>query len=362
MNDWSGEVSGTAEVSYVDPMYGQERRPLAVGAISVELQPSTQIIATDRETASDITVGVRNNVVGQVNGTLKLQVPAGWKCEPASQPVAFTKAGEFNSYQFKVTPNEKQEDVKEIKALVEYNGKKYDEGYSVVVREDLASFYYYSPAMQKVSSVNVKILQGMRVGYIMGAGDNIPAVLKQIGVNVELITPSELASGDLSRFDTIIAGIRAYDVRNDVRDNNKRLLDYVQRGGTFIVQYNQSMDAFNAGNYTPYPATVDPGNKRVTVEEAPVEILQPKDSVFSYPNKITSKDFDNWIQERGAYFMGQWDQEHYKALMSSHDPDEAALLGGMLRAQYGKGTYIFTGYAFFRQLPARNSGCDASLY
>ena len=349
LGDSTGEVRNVAEVSYTDPMYGQERRPLAVGpALSVELQPATQIIATDRETASDITVGVRNNSTEQVNGTLKLEVPSGWKCQPASQPITFTKAGEFNSYQFKVTPNEKQETVKQIKAVAEYNGKKYDEGYSVVVREDLASFYYYSPAMQKVSTVNVKILQNLRIGYIMGAGDSIPAVLKQIGINVELITPTELSSGDLSRFDTIVAGIRAYDVRNDIRENNKRLLDYVQRGGTFIVQYNQS----NTGAYTPYKASQDPSNKRVTVEEAPVDILQPKDSVFLYPNKIDAKDFDNWIQERGAYFMGDWDQEHFKSLMSSTDPDEAPLSGGMLRAQYGKGTYIFTGYAFFRQLPA----------
>jgi hypothetical protein len=111
------------------------------------------------------------------------------------------------------------------------------------------------------------------------------------------------------------------------------------------------MDVFNAGNFTPYPATVDPNNKRVTVEEAPVQILQPTDSVFLYPNKISAKDFDNWIQERGAYFMGQWD-DHFKALMSSHDPGEQPMDGGLLRAQYGKGTYIFTGYAFFRQLPA----------
>ncbi|HZS47286.1 MAG TPA: PIG-L family deacetylase [Blastocatellia bacterium] len=347
-----GEERGVAEVSYTDPMYGQERRPLAIGpAISVELQPATQVIATDRQTPSDITVGVRNNVPGNVSAILKLEVPAGWKCEPASLPVTFTKAGEFNSYQFKVTPNEKREEIKDIKAVVDYNGKKYDEGYTVVTREDLPSFYYYSPAIQKVSSVDVAILQNLKIGYVMGAGDTIPTVLKQIGVNVELITPSELASGDLSRFDTIIMGIRAYDVRSDVRDNNKRLLDYVQRGGTLIVQYNQSMDAFNSGNFTPYPATVDPGNKRVTVEEAPVDILQPKDSVFLYPNKITPKDFDNWIQERGAYFMGQWD-EHFKALMASHDPGEQPLEGGLLRAQYGKGTYIFSGYAFFRQLPA----------
>jgi len=200
-----------------------------------------------------------------------------------------------------------------------------------------------------VQAVDVKLPQSTKVGYLMGAGDEIPSVLKSVGLNVNLITPQELAAGDLSRYDTIIVGIRAYDVRTDLREQNRRLLDFANRGGTLIVLYNQSVGAFNGGHYTPYPATLS--NARVTVEEMPVEVLAPEDPVFSYPNKITNKDFDNWVQERGLYFMSSWD-DHFKPLLSSHDPGEPPQKGGLLMAQYGKGLYIYSGYAFFRQLPA----------
>jgi hypothetical protein len=183
----------------------------------------------------------------------------------------------------------------------------------------------------------------------MGAGDDIPDTLRQLGINVEMISPAYLATGDLSRFDTIVVGIRAYDVRGDVKDNNKRLLDFVSQGGTLVVQYNQSVGAFNAGGFTPYPVTASA--KRVTVEEAPVEIMAPDDSVFHYPNEIKPSDFNGWVQERGVYFMDKWDPR-FTALMSSRDPAEDPLPGGLLRASYGRGAYIYTGYAFFRQLPA----------
>jgi hypothetical protein len=189
----------------------------------------------------------------------------------------------------------------------------------------------------------------MRIGYIMGAGDEIPATLKQLGLNIEMISPADLESADLSRFHTIVLGIRAYDVSTEVRTHNARLLDFVSRGGTLIVQYNQSYTAFNAGHYTPYPATE--ANQRVSVEEAPVDILDPQNPILNFPNKISARDFDGWVQERGLYFMGEWDP-HFHALLSCHDPGEPARQGGLLVASYGKGTYIYTGYAFFRQLPA----------
>jgi hypothetical protein len=183
----------------------------------------------------------------------------------------------------------------------------------------------------------------------MGAGDEIPASLKQIGINVETIAPSELRAIDLSRFHTLVMGIRAYDVSTDVRVQNGKLLDFVSRGGTLILQYNSSTNAFNAGHYTPYPAT--DSNRRVSVEEAAVEILEPQNPILNYPNKITARDFDGWVQERGTYFMSDWDSR-FHALLSTHDPGEQPLKGGLLVAQYGKGTYIYTGYVFFRQLPA----------
>jgi len=183
----------------------------------------------------------------------------------------------------------------------------------------------------------------------MGAGDDIPAVLQQVGVNLHMITPAELASGDLSRFHTIVVGIRAYDVRTDIRQFNRRLLEYVSNGGTLLVQYVAATRAFNDGHYAPFPMTLS--NERVTVEEAPVSILDAANPIFHTPNRITGRDFDGWVQERGLYFAGQWDAQ-FKPLLESHDPGEPPRQGGLLVAHYGKGLYIYTGYAFFRQVPA----------
>ena len=183
---------------------------------------------------------------------------------------------------------------------------------------------------------------------MMGTGDEIPSVLQSVGLNTSIITSQELATGDLSRYGTIIVGIRAYDTRTDVREHNRRLLDYVNRGGTLIVQYNQSTGLFNDGHYTPYPATE--ANVRVSVEEQPVEILAPQEQVFNWPNKITQKDFDGWVQERGLYFMSQWDAQ-FKPLLVGNDPGEQPQKGGLLVAHYGKGLHFFR-LCVLRQLPA----------
>jgi hypothetical protein len=236
-----------------------------------------------------------------------------------------------------------------IKASLEYQGKKYIEGYSIVTRDDLDTFYYYQPAVQRVSVVDVKVPSGLRIGYIMGAGDDIPEVLRQAGLDVTLIPTDKTGSEDLSRFGTIILGIRAYDTQKEVIANNKRLLDFVSAGGTLLVQYETDTGSFNGGSFTPYPATLSRG--RVSVEEAPVKILAPENPIFHVPNAISPRDFEGWVQERGLYFMDTWDAK-FTPLLASHDPGEDDLKGGLLVAPYGKGMYIYTGYAFFRQLPA----------
>jgi hypothetical protein len=167
-------------------------------------------------------------------------------------------------------------------------------------------------------------------------------------LDVNVLAPEKILSDDLSRFGTVVLGIRAYDTQKELIANNKKLLDFVSAGGTLVVQYNASTGDFNGAHLTPYPANLS--RARVSVEEAPVEILAKDDSIFQYPNQITSRDFDGWVQERGLYFMDSWDSK-YVPLLSSHDPGEGPQNGGLLRAQYGKGTYIYTGHAFFRQLP-----------
>jgi hypothetical protein len=343
-------ITAVVATPFFDDAGKQRSRPLAiVPAYSVELEPGTQVISTHNGSTTTVTVGVTSNVAHPANGSLRLNLPEGWKSEPAQSDVKFMHRGEKQEAQFKVFPARLQEGNATIRAVLESDGENYSEGYTLVTREDLGSFYYYQPARQRVSIVDVQAPHELKVGYIMGAGDDIPTVLKQVGMNITMIAPEKLASEDLSQYGTIVLGIRAYDTQKDVVANNQKLLDFVSAGGTLVVQYNSGFSEFNSGKFTPYPAEMS--RARVAVEEAPVEILAPQDSVFHYPNTIKAKDFDGWVQERGLYFMSKWD-DHFTPLLSCHDPGEDAQKGGLLRAQYGKGTYIYTGYSFFRELPA----------
>ena len=343
-------ISVPVVTPFLDSGGKQRSRTLAiVPAFSVALEPGTQIISTHNGKTTTVTVGVTSDLTRRAHGELRLELPQGWRSEPAQSSVSFTHRGEKQEIQFKVFPSGLQPGRAMIRAVLESEGEKYSEGYTLVAREDLGSFYYYQPARQRVSIVDVQVPHRLKVGYIMGAGDDIPTMLKQVGMDVTSIPAGHLATEDLGKFGTIVLGIRAYDTQKDVGANNKRLLDFVSAGGTLVVQYETSPADFNKGNYTPYPA--DLSRARVSVEEAPVEILAPQDPIFHTPNTITQDDFNGWVQERGLYFMNKWD-DHFTPLLACHDPGEEPQKGGLLRAQYGKGTYIYTGYAFFRQLPA----------
>lgn len=355
----SGAIGAPVLVPFLDQSAKERDRKLAVAPdFSVMLEPGTQVIAiqngatqstsTNESPSRTVKVGVSNNISGLMKGSLQLKVPAGWRAEPRTLPVEFHKRGEKQDFEFKIFPDNLKEEKKEIRATLEVNGRRYSDGYSLVTREDIGAAYYYQPAIQRVSMVDVKIPSNLKVGYIMGAGDDIPTVLKQIGMNVTLLPAENLANADLSGYGTIVLGIRAYDTEKDVVAHNKKLLNYVSNGGTLVVQYNTSVADFNRDDLTPYAAQLS--RERVTVEEAPVEILEPEDGIFHYPNQIAERDFDGWVQERGLYFMDKWD-DHFKPLLACHDPGQPPQKGGLLRAQFGKGTYIYTGYAFFRQLP-----------
>jgi LmbE family N-acetylglucosaminyl deacetylase len=343
-------ISTVVVARFTDDAGKEQTPPLAVvPALSVMLEPATQAISTHNGSTSTVAVSVTSNLPGAARGMLKLELPEGWRSQPAEQPVDLAHRGEKKEFAFKVFAAALQEGRANIRAVLDVEGEKYSEGYTLVTREDLGSFYYYQPARQRVSIVDVLVPHDLKVGYIMGAGDNIPTVLKQVGLDVTLIPAEKLTAEDLSRYGTIVLGIRAYDTQKDVAANNKKLLDFVDTGGTLVVQYNTGVGDFNSGHFTPYPAQLS--RARVSVEEAPVDVLASEDGIFHYPNLITARDFDGWVQERGLYFMDHWD-EHFKPLLACHDPGEEPQRGGLLRAQYGKGTYIYTGYAFFRQLPA----------
>jgi len=320
-----------------------------VPAFSVIMAPRTRVVPADRTSPTQVTVDIRSYVAAS-EASVSLRAPQGWIVSPESVPVRFERSGQEQKFSFKLSPPGGAYLAGKIplRATLEAAGRQYSESFTVVTGEDLGTSYYYQPAVEQLATVEVNVPDGLKIGYIMGAGDDIPTVLRELGLSVEMITPEQLANGGLQRFDTVILGIRAYDTRPDVRQYNRRLLEFVDRGGTLLVQYNTNPEQFNAGNFTPYPAELS--HDRVSVEEAPVTLLEPYDRLFRFPNAITEKDFDGWVQERGLYFMDKWD-DHYRPLLSCADPGEPAREGGLLRARYGRGTYIYTGYAFFRQLP-----------
>jgi hypothetical protein len=347
INGAEGVIRSVARTPMHDDKGDKWSMPLAVvPPFSVDAAPATQIIPAGNNPSAGLSVVVRTTA-DRESGTVHPEVPQGWTIEPGSENVAFTQPGR-HAADFKEFPDGAKESRYEVRALLKAGSRDYSEGYSLVARPDIGGFFYYQPALQRASVVQVKVAQGLKIGYIMGAGDDIPEVLRELGLDVTLLAPDDVAHGDLSRFGTIVLGIRAYDTRDDVKKNNQRLLDYARNGGTLVVQYNTSPSDFNDGHYTPYPAQLS--RDRVTVEQAPVTILDPKNALFHYPNPITNSDFDGWVQERGLYFMDQWDQ-HFTPLLASNDPGEQPQKGGLLLAQYGKGYYIYTGYAFFRQLP-----------
>ncbi len=348
LNDARNSLQAAVTAGFRDETGAARVWPVpVVPAFSVLVEPVTQLARVNGDHAFPVKVRVESRSQGE--GVLRLEVPGKARVEPEQVPVHFGEGGGTQEFNFQVLATVPTESRATLRAVVHANGEDYSQGYSLITREDLGAYSYFQPATQKLSFVRAALPANLRVGYVMGAGDEIPTALEQLGIGVELIAPETLGQTDLSRFSTIVLGIRAYDTHKEVAANNKRLLDYVNNGGTLVVQYNSGTSEFNSGKFTPFPAQMS--RARVSVEEAPVEILAPGDSVFHYPNEITKKDFDGWVQERGLYFMESWDAK-FQPLLACNDPGEASQKGGMLRARYGKGTYIYTGYAFFRQLPA----------
>jgi hypothetical protein len=239
-----------------------------------------------------------------------------------------------------------------VRAVARLGAQEFQSGYTTVAYPHIEKHYIYAPAESTVEVFDVRT--GISsVGYVEGVGDTVPDALRQLGIQVTMLTPQDLATGDLSKYPTIVLGVRAYFAREDVRAYNNRLLEYVSNGGNLVVQYNRSEDVGNV-QYGPYTFTINNGD-RVTREDAPVTVLQPSHSIFNVPNKITPSDFQGWVQERGTYFMRTFDPR-YTPLLESGDPGEMPLRGGLVTVKYGKGTYTYTGYVFFRQLQAGVKG------
>ena len=339
------EVVRAVHHRYAERSEGERVRPLVVApAVAVNLPDPVAVFPA--AAARKVQVALAANVANAA-GELRLDLPAGWKAEPASQAFQVAAAGEVEEVTFKVTPPA-GETTATMKAVALVSGRDIASGMQVISYPHFPLQTLFPPSDVKLVRANIDV-KAHKIGYITGAGDEMPDALRQLGLEVTLLAKSDLEQGDLARFDAIVAGVRAYNVRADLKANQARLLDYVKNGGTYVVQYQTGDPSLNMG---PYPFTVPGGTRwRVTVEEAPVAFPQQDSPLLQYPNHISQKDFEGWVQERGLYFATQWDKQ-YQTVLSSHDPDEEGMEGGELWTRYGKGVYIFTSYAWFRQLPA----------
>jgi hypothetical protein len=319
--------------------------PLAVGpAISVSISPQAGIVPL-AEKSFDLTVTIHSNAKGPAKGTLRLDLPQGWNAP--QEEFATAKDGDDQSLSLHVTPGRLEEKPYTLTAVATYDGHEYKEGYHAVGYSGLRPYNLYRASTYRTSGLDVKVAPDLNVGYIVGAGDEVPQALENLGIKVHFLTSEDLASGNLSKFDAIILGVRAYAAREDLKTNNGRILDYVKNGGVIIVQYNTPEYDHN---YGPYPYHMGPNPEEVTDEASKVEILAPDNPVFNWPNKITSKDFEHWVEERGSKFLVSWDSA-YTPLLETHDPGQDPQKGGLVYANYGKGVYIYNAYAFYRQLP-----------
>ncbi|MBV9774751.1 MAG: PIG-L family deacetylase, partial [Gemmatimonadetes bacterium] len=365
-----GRIRGTARVGVegadlplereaafreVDQRQGELRRPVqVVPAVSVLLDPATRVLPVAAAGAVPAPLRYRVHLEGAaargVAGTLRLVLPAGWRAEPASVPLSFAAAGERREAEFAVQPpaGVAAGDYP-VRAVFEaQDGRRFERGVQMIDYPHVRARPLYHNAASTVRAFDLRVPQGLRVAYVTGAGEEGPGVLEQVGIQPELLDAQALASGDLGRFDVIVVGSRAYEVRPDLRAYNARLLEWVQRGGTLVVQYYK-LDQVE-GQFGPYPFAVGRPQDRVTDESSPVRIVEPASRALSWPNRITEADFAGWVQDRGLYFAHSWDP-HYTAPLETADPGEAPLRGGLLVAPYGRGTYVYTGLAFFRQLP-----------
>ncbi|HEV2446050.1 MAG TPA: PIG-L family deacetylase, partial [Candidatus Sulfopaludibacter sp.] len=342
------EVSEVVQAMQRVQTMGIVPQPLLMGpAISVAVSPGAGAVPVGTR-SFEFSCTVHSNVKGQAQGTLRLRLPAGWRSEPESAQFSMARDGEDHTITFAVLPGTVETGEHRITAVAEYQGKNYEEGYRLVGYAGLRPYPLYRPAVYRAVGVDVKTAPGLRIAYLPGTGDDVPQALANLGQGVRTLAAGDVAHGDLSTYDAIILGTRAYAVRPELKSANNRLLEYVKRGGVLIVQYNlQDFDQ----NYGPYPFSLGQNPQKVVDENSRVTLLKPDSAVFTWPNRITAADFGGWVEERGHGFLQTWDAR-YEALTETADPDQDPQRGGLLLARYGKGAYIYDAFALYRQLPS----------
>jgi LmbE family N-acetylglucosaminyl deacetylase len=384
---------------YDGPWVGGEKQKVLniVPALSVKLTPDIAVVPLDAGgRPREFRVTVLNNSKTGGATSVRLETPSGWTVEPATTAMNFSLENEEMTARFMVTPPARlTAGETEIKAVASRDGVDYREGYQVIAYDHIQERHLFHAAASAVKMFDVTVPPGLEVGYVMGTGDDVPAAIRQLGANLTMLDPDDVAFGDLSRFSTIVLGIRAYEARADVRAYNQRLLDFARNGGHLVVQYNKvAMNQLGAGAaggggrgftpqaageetvgggrgrggfggggrgrggappaspYVPFPGGVT--SNRVSVEEAPMRVLEDGTTELTSPNRITPADFQGWVQERGLYFFGANDTQ-YTDLLAATDPwpnNQGEKEGLLTVARLGRGTWTYVGLGLWRQLPA----------
>jgi LmbE family N-acetylglucosaminyl deacetylase len=341
-------VEQDVQTSLVDTIGVQHRRTLVVGpAVSVRIPTEAGVLPLGSAEYS-LSVVVRNNAYKGSSGVLKIKLPQGWRSVPESAEFTFDKEGEERDFRFTAkAPAGVVAGDYPVEAVAVSVGREYRASFEAISYPGLAAVYLSHAARHTIRAIDVKTAAGLRTGYVTGTGDDVPQTLGQLGAKVDLLDTAALAAGDLSQYDTILLGIRAYAARQDVQTYNARLLEYVKNGGVLVVQYNTPE---YDNNFGPYPYVMGRRPEEVSEEDSQVEIVDPNDPVFTTPNPITQRDFEGWVEQRGSKFLETWDPA-YKPLLATNDTGQKPQRGGWLVAKYGKGLYIYCAYAWYRQLP-----------
>lgn len=358
----AGSVEVTRDVPvqfrYVKDIYtGDKRMELnVVPEFSVRMTPPLAVFPAANAGSREIHVSVTNGTKGAADVSVALELPAGWTATPATVPIRFDHEDESLSARFQVTaPANVKAGEHMLRAVVTGpSSVKYTNGYQEIEYPHVQRRQVIKPAESALKVVDVKIIPNLTVGYINGVGDQVPQAIEQLGAKLTFIEQDELAWGDLSKYDVIVTGVRAYERRSDLRAYNHRLLDYAERGGTVIVQYNKM--EFNRAEYGPFPAKVSAN--RVSDELVPVKVLVPGHPAFSYPNKIGASTWDGWVQERGLYFLGEKDAKYVDlvSMVDSFPDNPGEKLGSFVEGKVGKGRWLYLGLGLWRQLPAGTDG------
>lgn len=344
INGQTIEVNSPIVYKSTDPIKGEKYQPVVIAPRVTATLSDKAYVFTNND-AKTITVQLKNFGT-QSSGSVYVQLPKGWKSSPEKINFTFARKGDEQNVSFDITPGQ-ETNSGNLLIQVNTNGSPSDKGLKTITYDHIPNITIFPQAIARVEKIDLKIA-GKRLAYIDGAGDLVADALMQMGYEVTHLTPSQVLLNDLSAYDAIVTGVRLYNISEEVRSIQPKLLTYVQNGGTLLVQYNVS-NGLKTQNIGPYPFKLT--NKRVTEEDAKVSFLVPKHPALNYPNKITDRDFEGWVQERGLYFASDIDPK-YTTVLGMNDTGEASTDGSLLIGNYGKGKFVYTSLVFFRELPA----------